>query len=238
MKLPKTFVPEKNLEKNVERLLNYTPHNTDSFNHKYMCGDKISILEVESELSEPVFRFDESLQRLRLYGYERHIRLGEYFDLVIGHLENRLEEKPNRSMKEMLEKNSTRWLSMAVEKKGNRLFCYIDPENLQWDESKMKYIVDGKLKYTDVGDFSIEDIPAGRWVQSKTLGEWFAYLVYNRRFEDLPKEMKQEHDGTYVYIPLDNNIWPVCVGRYNFRYSIDFSPIHPAASLGVCNKRN
>lgn len=238
MKLPKTFVPEKNLEKNVERLLNYVPPNAGSFTYKYITGDKISPLEVESELSEPVFRFDESLLRLRLYGYERHLRPWEYFELVIGHLENSLEEKPDCAVKNILQKNSTCWLSMAIEKKDNTLLCYIDPENLQWDESKMKYIVDGKLKYTDVGNFSIDNIPVGRWVKSKELGEWFAYLIYHRRFEDLPKEMKEEHDSTYVYIPLDNNVWPVCVGRYHFRYSLDFSPIHPAASLGVCNKRN
>lgn len=238
MKLPKTFLPEKNLEKNVERLLDYVPPNAGSFAYKYMYGDKISLLEVESGLSEPVFRFDESLLRLRLYGYERHIRPWEYFDLVISHLENSLEEKPDCAVKNILQKNSTCWLSMAIEKKDNTLFCYVDPENLQWDEDKMRYVIDGKLNYTTVSQFYIADMPTGKWVRSKELGEWFTHLVYHRRFEDLPKEMKQEHDGTYVYMPLDNSVWPVCVGRYNFRYSIDFSPIHTAASLGIRNKRN
>ena len=88
--------------------------------------------------SKKMYTFDESLERIKKAGYERHMRPSEFFSLFIASLVNKatLENKLNQEQKELLsDMNGSygEWFSMALARKGDTLICYQDPINLKFD---------------------------------------------------------------------------------------------------------
>lgn len=134
MKFPKTFVPEKNLEKSIETLLKHEElENT---------LDVFKRIEIESIPGEYSLFFDQSLSRIKDSGYERHLYPWEMLSLIMNHIENKLDGKLNSIAEEMLNKNAGRghWLSFAAEIEGRNLNCYTNPQNLQWYNDTSKYL--------------------------------------------------------------------------------------------------
>ena len=70
--------------------------------------------------------YDISLERLKMAGYERHASPAEAFSLLIDNLEGKLKGKYKAVAEDMLD-DSGEWMSMAVERKGNTLICYLHP---------------------------------------------------------------------------------------------------------------
>lgn len=134
MKIPKTFLPEKNLEKSIKTLLKHEElENT---------LDVFKKIEIESIPYEYSLFFDQSLNRIKDSGYERHLYPWEMLSLIMNHVENKLDGKLNSIAKEMLNKNTVRghWLSFVAEIEGDKLNCYTNPQNLQWYNDSSKYL--------------------------------------------------------------------------------------------------
>ena len=134
MKVPNTFVPEKNLEKNIEKMLK----ERKKFHPKPIINfDK---LEIESNYSIYQFSFDKSLKRLREMKYERHLRPWEYFELLVKYHDGTLPEDFHFALEEMLG-DYGEWLSMALEKKRRKAHMLYRPGklNLRQGQRNLSY---------------------------------------------------------------------------------------------------
>src|SRR3989339_1513287 len=96
----------------------------------------------EAKKHDEHITFDASLQRLKQAGYSRHPRTAEVFSLIIAHFEKKLPKNLDDIAKDILS-GIGEWLSLAIERKGDTLVCYLDPENLVWNASSRRYDVSG-----------------------------------------------------------------------------------------------
>ena len=97
--------------------------------------------------------YDGSLARIKKGGYERHPIPSELFSLLMDYHEEKLQGKLNVAADEMIS-GCGEWLSMAMERKGSILICYLHPEGLVWDETKGVYVQNG-FKYYSKQCFNI-----------------------------------------------------------------------------------
>lgn len=227
MRIPKIFVPEKNLEKNVQSLLTKEKHILKE--SPVLFED----LEIEPNLNGERYNFCHSLSRLKEVGYERHLRPWESFSLIIECLENRLPPDLESFAQELI-KSKDEWLSMAIKRKGNTLFCYVDPQNLKQNQNGLRYFTDGMLKYNHSlsKNLSVKNIPSGTWVSLDHFSDEFVKYFYNRKLKSLPKKMREEPYKAGVYIPPEGDLWPVSRGRFTSTFHI-FSCHAYASSVGV-----
>lgn len=238
MKLPKTFVPEKDLKKKVSQLLS----KEYCFSKNYLVFNDIGI---EPQINKTLLTFDKSLERLKKEGYERHLRPWEYFNLVTGRLEGKLPENLDNLAKEMLN-GEGEWLSLTMKRRGNKLSCYVDPKNLVWDEKKKEYFTCGNLEYNYKEEFDIRGVPPRQWICLKQFPDEFIKFMYGRRFEDLPKEMQEGDKKAQIYPPYFNDIlYPVGFYKHSSKFSLvgigvriyNYGYVdHEKASRGVLKK--
>jgi len=203
MKLPKTFVPEKDLEKKVDKILKSKKKlnpNKPVFN--------IDRLEIESNYSPYQFTFDGSLKRLKDKNYQRHLRPWEYFELLTRYYDGSLPEELQFAIEQMRD-DYGEWFSMAFEKKENKLICYIDPENLNYDKVKGTYVVNKKFRYNYLKEFNIKNIPSKKWVRATKFSDEFIEYFYNRHLEDMPEYIKDARYSFLIYLPPEDTITPV-----------------------------
>lgn len=205
MKLPNIFVPNKNLEKNVEELLLGIPKVPKNHNINF------DSLEIEPGMiswhsnKKYITNFEKSLERLRKAGYERHLYPWESFELIMNHFEGKLNETLDAITKN-LRASDGEWFNLAVERQGEKLVCYVDPENIRWDGYDEKYVVDGVLRYSYKEDLKIRRISSQMWTSMQYFEEDFAEFFCNRKFKDIPQKL-QEH--TMIYLPPDYELWPI-----------------------------
>ncbi len=179
-----------------------------------------------------LFNFGQSLQRLRDKGYSRHLRPAESIGVLIDSLKNKSNSKYKDLAKDMIE-CSGEWLSVAFKIDGDDLLVYLDPENLVWFCEKGIYVADG---YTEVlhhsGEFKfnisgIQDLDQG--TDLKEFPTEFVELMYGRKFDDLPRQMREGENKARVYLPLYTNLRPVSLCN---RYSMN-SNYYKRESRGV-----
>ena len=192
------------------------------------------------------FTYDDSLERLRKAGYERHPRPAEIFNLILAHLNEKIHNLVlNDLVKDMLESHSN-WLSMAFERKDNTLVCYVDPENLVWDENDHKYVVDGKLKFSDKKEFYIGPIDMITTTATSSKGLVISYFsdelvsfLYTTTFDKLHIPLL----GSTIYAPCiilpseQGEICPVSRGRDFTKFYLDSQTIFGADSQGLREKK-
>ncbi len=207
MKLPKTFLPEKSLENNVQRLLSKEGH---VLQRSLVLFED---LEVESESYKEHYHFCTSLKRLKKAGYERHLRPWESFSIITEYFEKKLPPDLELFTKEMLNIQGE-WFSMALERKGDTLFCFADPENLKQNRNGWRYFTDENLNYNDAmsKELSVKGIPSGTWVPLDQFNDEFVKYFYNLRRIDLPREFRIGPYSAQVYIPPEGGIWPASRG--------------------------
>lgn len=218
MKVPRIFVPENDSDRKLEKFLE--EHGPDELKNALIPKDTVITnvmlfdnLEIEpNAVSGYKLSFDESLERLRKAGYERHLRTWEAFSLIINSLEDNLQENLKQTSIELLCNNNGKvreWLSTAVKREGDRLICYTDPENLLWDDDHY-IILGGKLKYSSWGEFDITGIPSLKWVDLNNFSNDFIKFFYTREFGKLPWQKWQGHYNAEVCLPSDDGlVWPV-----------------------------
>ncbi len=163
-----------------------------------------------------VFSFDDSLERLRKAGYERHPRPWEMFELLLDFSEDKLERDSNLyKTANDINREYSEWLSIAMERRGNTLICYTDPENIKKDKttSHCRYFVDGELKFTDKHEFDITGIPSGEFIKLKDFSRGLIPYLYGRKFEDLPEKVQ---NGSIIFLPPDGVLIPISQSNDRF----------------------
>ncbi len=198
-------------------------------------GVGYSGLDFENPKHDEWMYFDASLERLKGEGYDRHPRPWEAFSLIIDHLEDKLAEG---SVEDLVAKNMLsgkgEWFGMAVERRGDRLYLYADPENLKWDKDKKLYVIEGDKLVCDMNFGSpylnVAGIPSQQWVDLKEFDDDFTQTIYTRKFKDLPEEMREGGGRAQIYLPPEKVMWPV--GRGD-GFDIDSDGCGGRASRGV-----
>jgi len=198
-------MPEKDLENQVKRLLeeeeNSKPDNINSW---------LKSLDFEIERKphgEYAYFFDQSLERLKNLGYERHLMPYEILSLIINHLEGKLENNLNRSVTAML-KNGQRygyWLSIAVSREEDSLICYTNPENLKkYDNYPYYRSENGALRFDKELRFNVKGIPSQKLSDLRLFNEGFVEFFYSRKFKDLPEAIQEGR----VFLPPEDVLSP------------------------------
>src|SRR3989339_666282 len=172
----------------------------------------------EAKKHDEYISFDASLQRLKQAGYSRHPRPAEAFGLIIAHLEKKLPKDLDDIAKDMLS-GKCEWLSLAMERKGDTLICYLDPENLIWNAGSGRYDVSGgKLRYSEKKEFNIKGMKSDEWICADQFSPELIRYCYGREFSQLPQEMKTGDYRSHLYLPSDDQLCPAARGYDNFRY--------------------
>jgi hypothetical protein len=210
MKVPKIFIPEKGLENNVKTLLS----GKQAISRKHNID--FDILEIEPGARNKYSNrwyytsFDKSVKLLKKQGYKRHLYPWESFELIINHLEGKLDEKLGIIAKNILASEGE-WFSMAVKREGEILTCYVDPENIRWGKYDKQYVVDGVLKYGHKEELAIKSVPSQMWVGLECFSDYFVSFFYNRNFKELPAKMQEK---SKIYLPPDDLLWPIGGGDW------------------------
>ncbi|MBS3148085.1 hypothetical protein J4219_04325 [Candidatus Woesearchaeota archaeon] len=169
----------------------------------------------QNEQTKDILTFDESLERLRAAGFERHARPQEAFGLIIDGLEGKLNGELSKVSADMSTGHGE-WLSLAFERKGELLVCYLDPVGLVW--TGIKYDKQN-FGYSGECSFDINGITSGQWVGLDKFRPYFVQFLCGRRFDQLPTEMREGNKKVHVYLPSDGVAWPVARGDYRFSVS-------------------
>ncbi len=172
------------------------------------------------------YTFDQSLERLQQAGFERHPRLQEVLSLLIANIENKLTPEQKAVVDDMLDSYGE-WLSVAMERHGDTITVYTDPEGLVWNGSS-KYVKQD-FKSSSKQDFSVSGIPSQIYVDLNRFGNDLVEFFYTRPFNDLPQQIQKY---TMLQLPPDGQIWPA--GRDVFSdYGLDCFDYDGRASRGV-----
>jgi len=202
MKVPDIFLPENRLENKIKQFLNPAPK-------------KISPLYIDFTGEQYLHFFDQGLALLKEKDYERYPYSWEIFEPIIGYLENTLNDPvtghPSNLHKQVEDAlDCGEWFSMAFERKKDKLICYLDPQNIRWDNNTGKYVTDLVLSCSDKKEFNINSLPSKQWVDLKFFNNDFVEYFYTRKFEDLPERIKCE---AQVVLPPDGDLQPIGRGR-------------------------
>ncbi len=174
--------------------------------------------EYESKATEDTFSFNRSLERLRKAGYKRHPRPDEFFKLAMCYFEYCREL--DALFKNTLINGKGEWLSMAMERQGTTIICYLDPENIKWDEDAGIYTVDGKkLKHNGKREFDYLATPDNSFIDVEFIRQDLVEFLYGRPYERFPAEIKN-HFKPKILFPPEGEILPVGTprGQQEFRY--------------------
>ncbi len=173
-----------------------------------------------------LYSFDESLQALRKRGYERHPRPAEVFDLICRGLEGRLQPEQQAIADDMWN-NYGEWLSLVIRRRGDKLHCYFDPENIRLTGAS--YVVQGDFKYDSKKVYVIQSLSG--WVPIKEVNKVNPELVeilWSRPYAILPEEIRLKE---CLYLSHKDIIWPMSRGG-NYSYYIGWCN-YAEASRGV-----
>ncbi len=163
----------------------------------------------EAKPKERLFTYNESLERLHKEGYERHARHQEAFGLLIDGLEGRLN-KDNYYVYESIGKG-WEWISLALERKDDKIIAYVDPEGLILDDEG--YRKDGhKFKYSTRNAFRIECDTKMSYLLLSTMEDSFVEFLYTKRLIDLPNKLQ----SGIIPVPNNHAISPVILRFFNF----------------------
>ncbi len=208
MKLPKTFIPEKSLENNVKHLLEDQTKQNEKEEPWFLKG-----LEIEPGVKKVWFSYEESLERLRQAGYERHLHPWESFELINLYLENELPKNLNRMVNDF-SKSYGEWFNIAIKRKNNKIICYTDPQNIKLENDV--YIINKKispkLEYTAKQEFDVTGIPSLEWTKLEKFNNDFIKFFYNRNFEQLPDQIRKGEYTANVILPPEGVLWPASRG--------------------------
>ena len=206
MKVPNSFVPKKDLEKEVKRLLDKS---SDSDKNSHYKLDNLIIERGEKNELE---YFNKNLKLIKALGYKRNLFPWEYFGLLIDYFEQTLPVRYCKLAEDLLNSRAE-WFSMAVKRLDDKLFCYANPKNIVWNPKGISYMIKGVLDYnlSLTETFSVKDLPSVTYLGIEKFGDDFIKYFYTRKFKDLPEEIKKE--GSMFMIPPDGILWPIGSGN-------------------------
>ena len=160
--------------------------------------------------------FDQSLERLINAGHKRHPHPAEAFSLLIAGLENKLTSQQKAVADDMLTSYGE-WLSAAVERKGDTLTVYFDPQGLVFNSSAH---TTKNFTCSEKRDFPLATgIPSSTLVDLARFSTELVTTLYSRSFQQLPQKMREGEGKAQLYLPPDGIIRHVgrgFGGRFDF----------------------
>ncbi len=203
-----------------------------------------SYKDLEFELKAPrkgndkeTFYFNQSLERLRKAGFQRHPLPHEAFVLILDGLEGKLTGNEQHVKEDML-KSYGEWLSLVFKREGNTLHCYEHPEKIVWVD---KYDF-SQMTFTSDKTFPVKGLKSEDYISIKDVAKKSPDLVtylWSRPFDKLPDEI-QKNAG--ILIPAENTAWPVgrdYVSRYYVSgYSYDWASRGVRSASAKISTRN
>jgi|GEM_PF-5044671 len=171
------------------------------------------------------YSFDESLERLRISDYERHLRSNEYVDFLLDTMHDGKTD-PLKSVRADLLSSGEEWLSLALERQGNTLICHTDPDG--WHSTNGVYRRTSQFSSLQSKSFDITGIPSSVRLSLTDFGNDLITVLYGRPLHRLPPIYQREGS---IILPRNNSIQPVCAGG---SYGLRFTSMMPyGASRGV-----
>ena len=186
------------------------------------CKGGKTLNELRPKREKIMLSYDKSLERVRNEG-KRHPSPKEAFSLIIDNLEGRLSEELKPVAEDMCG-GFGEWLSMAMERKGDVLICYLHPEGLVWDG---KTYVKINFTYAEKEQFNVSGKGSQEMINLSAFDDMLVQYIYGKSFDKLPKEMRK---GS-IYLPEEGVVWPAGISGYSIfdcRYNL-------RASRGVKN---
>ncbi len=194
-----------------------------------------ALLSLQS-LSKSSLFFDVSLARLQKTGFERHPRPQETFGLMIDDLEGKLTGRL-KDVSDNMFKSYGEWLSLAFERKGDVLVAYVDPKNLFWDKNVSKYVVQGRqVDCAGKETFDIRGKQSKKIIELEAFEDKFITFLYNRSFNQLPKEAREGVSRAQVYLPSEGVVCPVGRGFIVGTFGV-YGHFNDGRSRGVRNTK-
>lgn len=216
MKIPKTFVPEKNgLDTKITQLLEQPVYeNTNSFGNGW---------GIEPEAYRVLLlSFDKSLERLKTRGYEHHLYPWEYFKIIIDHLEDKVYRDLNRIAEDIINYGNE-WVNMIVQRKNDKLFCFANPKNIRYHSDEYAYVSDKELEFDcrTSKEFDVKGLPSNAFVELDQFSNDFVEYFYTRQFKHLPEEMRGgRYKAKFFLPPNDYSLHPIQGGMGDSKFSI------------------
>ena len=178
------------------------------------------------EIKHPM-SYNVSLKRLKKAGYERHASPSEALSLIYGGVEGKLSERLETIYKDMMW-NCGEWLSMAMERDGDKLIAYLHPEDLP--ESGLTGDSNG-FGYADKREFNIKGLESEKWMRIREMEDFFIRTVYGREYRDLPYIVRNGSaliDAAQIMLPPDGCLLPVYKPMENhLRFCVECVSITP-----------
>ena len=202
-------------------------HSLYGFNYKGMLFEPKNCIWKENK---KLFYYDWHEERLKKSGLERAPTPQEISSLVIDCLEGKLSPDLDDIGKDILN-SYPEFTCHAMQTDGNYLHIYEFVTGLKWnrnsyDVPKSKWCQNKKsfdIKGLKIGKSNyLEDIN----IKNPDLVEY----LYTRKFEQLPKEMKEGNKKARIYITENEGVWPITHGEFWF------DCFNIAASRGVRKK--
>ena len=215
--IPKIKLSDERRQQILEELLHGTPSSAALSGTGTLYQDvKFEAKALYKGNEKELLTYDASLASLRSRGQVRHPRPQEVFSLLIANLEKKLTPEQKSVAEDMLS-GYGEWLSAAMERSGDKLTIYTDPEGLAWKGSAY---VKQNFKFESKRDFSAAGIPSQQYIDLKEFDANLVKFMYTKKFDQLPQEMQQGGKRAQVYLPPDGQIWPAGRGFFNGGFDI------------------
>ena len=114
--------------------------------------------------------------------------------------------------------NHGEWLSMAMERQGDTLITYLDPEGLVWNGAK--YVQERSFTFSKKEEFDITGKASHTFIDLKLFDEQLVRYVYGRAFADLPSEMKEGDRRAQLHLQAEGMVRPVGRGGFGSGFVI------------------
>jgi hypothetical protein len=118
-------------------------------------NDMYEKIHVELQKTDTGMTYEQSLDRLRSAGYERHLYPDETFEIIKNGLER--PEGEYGDLAQDILKGSGEWMNIAIKREGNSLYIGYNPENLEWIAYGYRIKSNKDIKCEYIGTFKIED---------------------------------------------------------------------------------
>ncbi len=185
----------------------------DSVRFEDICFEPLAHPEPEYS-GKDLLTYDNSLERLRNAGYERHPRPAEAFSLQIANLEGKLTGQ-QRAVANDMSSSFGEWLSAAIKRKGNTLIVYFDPQGLVWDGSRY---TPKNFTCSEKRNFPLAaSIPSSTPIDLVRFSPELVAAMYGRPFRQLPPEIR-DSGKPQLYLPPDGLIRPVGLSYFNYGF--------------------
>jgi len=154
-----------------------------------------------NDSEKQLLTYDQSLARLRKAGYQRHLRPAEAFGLLADSLEGKLDEGLQSVARNMVRSLYGEWLSMAMERQGDILICYLDPQGLEWNGSS--YVKTTSFSSSETRQFSVAGKSSEPGIDLEEFDDDLVVALYGYSWKDLPQKMKTGDRKAKMCLPSE-----------------------------------